>query len=455
MKEVVIILLFSCVMMLPMPARAQRVSRSYQDCPMTDVLTDLSHAAKKQRIAFIYNDLEDYTVTQHFDSLTIADAIRACIGYYPISLTSRGDSILLVECTQKQPFKFIGRIINDKGLPVTNANITLFSTTDTTVAARGVSNANGQFVIPTEQQEVIAHISHIAYQPVNRRFHVSNVGDIRLSLAVVTLGSVNVTANIPKHVDKQYYKYAAETERRVWAMDLPQFHTTSVPQRYLYADAIVLADYDSIGYDVQHSSYVLFPTLAPMRSEQWIHTTHIHRTRYFINRQKAGIQLSRIPFSKKTDMTDLMFHKLTVMGIRVIKPDGSIRLVNTYPYFKPQMTALHAGEAVSDTILIGQLEQGDILDMFVFHNFQEPLSPYRFQVPQPYPVLNCELRASTGRHIVLQQHESNLTDAGSVTFSKKGSSFAYSLNDYVTTQEEPAQAATIGAQFAKRKSNKH
>lgn len=125
MKEVVIILLFSCVMMLPMPARAQRVSRSYQDCPMTDVLTDLSHAAKKQRIAFIYNDLEDYTVTQHFDSLTIADAIRVCIGYYPISLTSRGDSILLVECTQKQPFKFIGRIINDKGLPVTNANITL------------------------------------------------------------------------------------------------------------------------------------------------------------------------------------------------------------------------------------------------------------------------------------------------------------------------------------------
>lgn len=43
---------------------AQRVSRHYKDYPMAKVLTDLSHATERQRIIFIYNDLEDFTVTQ-------------------------------------------------------------------------------------------------------------------------------------------------------------------------------------------------------------------------------------------------------------------------------------------------------------------------------------------------------------------------------------------------------
>ena len=452
MKKVLITLLF-CMLVLPVPA--QRVSRSYQDCSMAAVLTDLSRVARKQRIIFIYNDLEDYTVTQHFDSLSIADAIRTCIGYYPISLTCRGDSVLLVECTQKRPYKLIGRIVNERGLPVNDANITLYSSTDTAVIAHGVSNANGLFVIPSDQQEVIARFSHVAYQPVSLRLRACNVGDVRLNQAVVRLGNINVTADIPKKAESQYYKYASETEQRVWAMDLPQFRNVNVPQKYLHADAVVLADYDSIGYDIQHNSYVSFSTLAPLKKEEWIHTIHLHRTRYYINRQEAGILLSRIPFSKRTDMTDLMFHKITVMGIRIIKPDGSIRLVNTYPYFKPQVTALHAGDLASDTILAGRLEHGDILDIFIFHNFQEPLSPYRFQIPQHYPILSCELRASADRNTVLQQYESSLTSPGNFTVGRKGSSLAYSLNNYANTQEETAPSATIGIQFAKRKSNRH
>lgn len=86
---------------------AQRVSRDYRNKPMAEVLRDLDHAATHQRIVFIYNDLEDFTVTERFDSLTIAEAIRTRIGFYPISLTARGESVLLVECTQKKTYKAI------------------------------------------------------------------------------------------------------------------------------------------------------------------------------------------------------------------------------------------------------------------------------------------------------------------------------------------------------------
>ena len=145
MKKTLVLLLLC--LLPPLTLLAQRISRDCRDCPMTSVLADLSRTTTRQRIIFIHNDLEDYLVTQRFDSLTVADAIRACIGHYPISLTVRGDSILLVECMQKTKYKLIGRLVDERNIPVADANITL--TTDTTTVARGISNQSGRFVIPT------------------------------------------------------------------------------------------------------------------------------------------------------------------------------------------------------------------------------------------------------------------------------------------------------------------
>ena len=78
MRHVIIFLL---LLSTACTAVAQRVSRDYRDCPMTTVLTDLSRVSPQQRIVFIYNDLEDYLVTQRFNSLTVAEAIVACIGH--------------------------------------------------------------------------------------------------------------------------------------------------------------------------------------------------------------------------------------------------------------------------------------------------------------------------------------------------------------------------------------
>ena len=140
MNKALLLLAFLSAVQLAL--KAQRVSRDYRDCPMTSVLSDLSHVTR-QRIIFIHNDLEDYLVTQRFDSLTVADAIRACIGHYPISLTVRGDSILLVECMQKTKYTLIGRLVDERNNPVADANITL--TTDTTTVARGISNQGNYF----------------------------------------------------------------------------------------------------------------------------------------------------------------------------------------------------------------------------------------------------------------------------------------------------------------------
>ncbi len=81
------------------------VSRQFRNKSMSDVLISLRRATDRYRISFIYNELEDFRVSKSFEGLTIPEAIRECIGFYPISMVRRGDSLLVVECTEARAFR--------------------------------------------------------------------------------------------------------------------------------------------------------------------------------------------------------------------------------------------------------------------------------------------------------------------------------------------------------------
>ncbi|MBQ2200634.1 MAG: carboxypeptidase-like regulatory domain-containing protein, partial [Bacteroidaceae bacterium] len=68
-------------------ADAQKVSRNYLDVSLSKVLEDLNQAVEDKTIFFIYNELEDFTVTCRFSNLSIEDAIREVIGFYPMKVT--------------------------------------------------------------------------------------------------------------------------------------------------------------------------------------------------------------------------------------------------------------------------------------------------------------------------------------------------------------------------------
>ena len=80
---------------------AQKLSRHYQDQSLSKVLEDLNAATSEQTIYFIYDELEDFTVTTSFQNLPIAEAISQVVGFYPIRVTYDKDRIF-VECTQKE-----------------------------------------------------------------------------------------------------------------------------------------------------------------------------------------------------------------------------------------------------------------------------------------------------------------------------------------------------------------
>lgn len=442
MKKALALILY--LLLLPLALHSQRVSRNYHDCPMSEVLADLSRSTTKQRIIFIYNDLEDYSVTQYFESLTIADAIRICIGFYPIRLTNRGDSILLVECTQKSPYKLIGRLTDEKDVPVSNASITLYSASDS-VLNRGVSNLNGQFTIPCEQKEAKVKFSHLAYKPISRSIYIGNIGTIRLETANIRLQNVKVTAHAQSHIETLYYKYAEHIENNVWNMKLPQFHVDTIPEKYRCAPAVVLADYSYIEYNREQEKHASLLHQRP----KWIHTNHLHRIRYYINHQDAARKLSAIPFSKRNDLTDYTFHKQTVMGIRIIKPDGSVCIINTFPFFKPQVPDWQANAQSTDTIFLENLKEKDILDIFIYHNFKEIISPYRFEIPTEYPILNYEGKAVADEHINLQFRENDQIAHRTIEDNKHKSTLLYKLIDYNGQSQSHHPSTTLYARMVK------
>lgn len=197
--RIMMILLLLCTIV--QTASSQRVSRNYKDKSMSKVLVDLRRSTNRYKIAFIYNELEDYTVTKQFDDLTIPEAIQTCIGYYPITMKNVGDSLIFVEAMLKTEGKLIGRIMDSKKQPVVYANIALLNVGDSAIVNSGVSNENGDFVIPTTEKRLRVRISCVGYETLVLNCETGNLGTIILKETTEHIGEVVVEGNL--HSAKQ------------------------------------------------------------------------------------------------------------------------------------------------------------------------------------------------------------------------------------------------------------
>lgn len=128
--------------------RAQRITHTFNNVSLSDALVYLQEHTNDSHITFIYNDLEDSRVTTTVRNSTVKEAIAQLIGFYPIRLAEGEEGKLYVECTQKTPLRYKGRIIDENGQPLEYANVALLSPIDSSYITGGVSNASGCFFIP-------------------------------------------------------------------------------------------------------------------------------------------------------------------------------------------------------------------------------------------------------------------------------------------------------------------
>ena len=178
-------------------AIAQRISRSYQNLPLSAVLKDLNTASSRYEVSFIYNELEDFRVTTTLHRATLPDAVRQVVGFYPMRVTET-DSMIIVECIHKTDRHLTGTIIDEQGQPVAYANVSVLNPADSTLLCGGVSNESGYFAVPIEQDKVLARISCIGYKTVYRLCDRPEVGTVRMHPDNYIIKGVVVQGERPK-----------------------------------------------------------------------------------------------------------------------------------------------------------------------------------------------------------------------------------------------------------------
>ncbi len=171
--------------------QAQHITRNYNKTSLPHVLTDIDNASQRYTINFIYNELEDFTVTVNLRNRTVPEAIREVLGFYPMRMTV-SDSLIFVECTQKVPTKVIGHIVNQHNQPVPFANVALLNPSDSSFINGGVTNNGGDFVIPCSQRKVLLRVSFVGFATYYKLINVGNIGTIRMKTEPYTLKSVTV-----------------------------------------------------------------------------------------------------------------------------------------------------------------------------------------------------------------------------------------------------------------------
>ena len=148
---------------ISMGVSAQRITRQYNNVSFSAALKDLNAKQDKYVINFVYDELEDFKVTKNIKNESVPDAIMNLIGFYPIKM-KQVDNIIIVECIQKTSNRMMGRIVDTHHQPVDFANVALLNVSDSSLITGGVTNENGQFVIPCEVKKAIVKVSCVGYK---------------------------------------------------------------------------------------------------------------------------------------------------------------------------------------------------------------------------------------------------------------------------------------------------
>ena len=187
----ILLLLLAVVSM----AYSQKITRSYQGESLSRVLEDLNAVTTSRDISFVYNDLEDFTVTCSFKRLSLEEALMKVVGFWPVRIV-RDHHKYFVECTHKAERRLIGRILDEQGKPVAYASVALLSPADSSLVGSGLSNEAGDFVIPTDASRVMVRCSFVGYKTVCRLYDVGNIGTVRMQPDNYRLDGVTVKGHL-------------------------------------------------------------------------------------------------------------------------------------------------------------------------------------------------------------------------------------------------------------------
>ena len=199
--------------------------------------------------------------------------------------------------------------------------------------------------------------------------------------------------------DKEKYKlFAEETRKEVWALKLPEFTNTAVPDKYKDESAVILAAHSRLEI-TKKTRFNVGAFLGGFHYiDREVNCRDLYRMLVQINDKAALKEYSEFDYKAEIRKKDWRYDEnyQQVLGVRIIKPDGTVNEVSTDEY----MTATEGkkDQEQLQKLAVPGLEIGDKIDIFFFnytslenHN----LDPFVFRFRQSHPMLSytvhCEI----------------------------------------------------------------
>lgn len=205
----------------------------------------------------------------------------------------------------------------------------------------------------------------------------------------------------------QYKDYVAEVKKEVWGKDLPQFDNLNVPAKYKNESAIIMACYEELNVDYIDNLNFLYK-VANIRGGKG---THIKRYLVKINDKAALEKFSTFDYrsySREVNYGMGYNDYLTVIGVKVIKPDGTIKEVSYDEY-----QDAHEGKKGDEKrikLAVPNLQIGDMIDYFVYDYEdvkEENIAPVTFFFGSNYPLLDYQIHCAIDSKICTQYRTMN------------------------------------------------
>ena len=200
---------------------------------------------------------------------------------------------------------------------------------------------------------------------------------------------------------EDYNDLARRISQEVWAWDRPEFADYSVPEELSKESVVVIAHHEQIKAEVKNALWS--KSLSPV-----LQYTHIDRAMVKINDQAALDEYSTLSYEEEVNI--MVYNVVqTIIGARVIKPDGTIKEVDIDGNVV-DITEGKKDKKESKRLAIPDLQTGDILDYFYCKKMELEtihIPPLLFSFYSKYPVLSYSVHGEFENKLTVEYKSVN------------------------------------------------
>ena len=206
-----------------------------------------------------------------------------------------------------------------------------------------------------------------------------------------------------------YKKEAEEMRNAVWNWDMSAFKNYSVPEKYSKESAVIIAHHLQIEVTSKNKFRMNAFLFGDINRE--LYYTKIDRSMIKLNDKSALDEYSELSFKEEIKSRGfLRSNKLkTMVGARIIKPDGSIREIDVDADAVVITEGKNDKEAFKKLAIKG-LEIGDILDYFFSEEMELEtmnVAPQAFTFFSKYPTLQYSVECVLGQKLTAEYRSIN------------------------------------------------